>query len=116
MTTTGRLLWIETRRSIGLLAFPVLAGLAWLAWFLQSDSDQHSGIALWPQTSADIAFAVAFLGPAAGGLAAWAAGRDRRRGLGDLLETMPAPPTRQELTLLMATTFWALLAFLAAGV
>jgi hypothetical protein len=116
MTATGRLFWIETRRSIGLLAFPVLAGLAWLAWFLQQEGEDRSGIALWPQTSADIAFAVALVGPAAGGLAAWVAGRDGRRGLGDLLATTPAPPMKRDLTLLSATTLWALLAFLAAGI
>jgi hypothetical protein len=117
MTATGRLFWIETRRSIGLLAFPVLAGLAWLAWYLnQRSAETHQGITVWPQTSIDIAFAVALVGPAAGGLAAWVAGRDRRRGLGDLLATTPAPVTRRELTLLTATTIWALLAFVAAGI
>ena len=117
MTATGRLFWIETRRSIGLLAFPVLAGLAWLAWFLQSGGRAaHQGITLWPQASVDIGFAVVFVGPAAGGLAAWVAGRDRRRGLGDLLATTPAPVTRRELTLLAATALWALLAYVAAGI
>jgi hypothetical protein len=115
MTGTGRLFWIETRRNVGLLAFPLLIGLAWLAWLIQRQEEQHTTIALWPQTSVDIAFAVAFLGPAAGGLAAWMAGRDRRRGLSELLKTTPAPATKRDMTLLAATTLWALLAFLAAG-
>ncbi len=115
MTATGRLLWIETRRSVGLWAFPVLVGLAWLAWRIQQEGAGHSGVALWPQTSVDIGFAVVFLGPAAGGLGAWVAGRDRRRGLEDLLATTPTPATRRALALLAATALWALLAFLAAG-
>jgi len=36
--------------------------------------------------------------------------------LGDLLATTPVPVTRRELTLLTATTIWALLAFVAAGI
>lgn len=116
MIATGRLLWIETRRNIGFWAFPVLAGLAWLTWRISQGTEGHTGVALWPQTSIDIAFAVGLIGPAAGGLAAWVAGRDRRRGLDDLLATTPAPVTRRDLTLLGATTLWVLLAYVAAGV
>jgi hypothetical protein len=112
---TGQLLRIETRRNIGFWALPFLAGLAWLAWRIQQETEGHSSVALWPQTSVDIAFAVAFIGPAAGGLAAWVAGRDRRRGMDDLLATTPLPVTRRELTLLAATTLWVLFAYLAAG-
>ena len=43
MTATGRLFWIETRRSVGLWAFPVLAGLAWLGWRINQDAAGHSG-------------------------------------------------------------------------
>jgi hypothetical protein len=116
MTATGRLFWIETRRNTGFWAFPLLVGLAWLAWRINQGTWAHTGVALWPQTSADIAFAVGLVGPAAGGLAAWVAGRDRRRGLDELLATTPAPVARRDLTLLAATTLWVLLAFLAAGV
>jgi len=111
----GRLFTIETRRNIGFWAFPFLAGLAWLAWRINQGAEPHSSVALWPQTSIDIAFAVAFVGPAAGGLAAWVAGRDRRRGMDDLLATTPLPVSRRELTLLAATTLWVLCAYLAAG-
>ena len=56
-----------------------------------------------------------FLGPAAGGLAAWAAGRERRSGLGDLLLTTPRPPAVRQLSLLSATATWTLLAYVLAG-
>ena len=115
MTATGRLFWIETRRSAGLWAFPILAGLAGLAW-LTLNSESGEPVALWPEASVGIGLAVTFVGPAAGGLAAWAAGRDRRRGLEDLLATTPAPAARRELTLLTATALWALLAYLVAAV
>jgi hypothetical protein len=115
MTATGRLFRIEIRRSIGLLALPLLVGLAWLAWLIQQSEYGRASVALWPQTSIDIAFAVVFIGPAAGGLAAWVAGRDRRRGLSDLLATTPAPASKRDLTLLAATTLWVLIAFFAAG-
>ena len=116
MIATGRLFGIETRRNIGFWAFPFLVGLGWLAWRINQEALERPGIVLWPQASIDIAFAMGFIGPAAGGLAAWAAGRDRRRGLDELLATTPAPVTRREFTLLAATTLWVLFAYLAAGV
>jgi hypothetical protein len=109
-----RLFAIETRRSIGLWAFPVLAGLAWLAWYIRG-LDAMEPVTLWPGTSVGIGFAVALVGPAAGGLAAWVAGRDRRRGMDDLLATTPRPATARELSLLAATGFWVMLAYGATG-
>ncbi len=111
----GRLFWIELRRSTALLAIPVLIGLALLAWYLFQQDEQRVSYH-WPDASEDIGVAAIFLGPAAGGLAAWAAGRDRRHGLGDLLSTTPRPAVSRELNLLSATAAWIVVAYVAAGI
>jgi hypothetical protein len=115
MTATSRLFWIELRRSTALLTIPVLVGLALLAWYLFQQDEQHVSYH-WPDASEDIGVAAIFLGPAAGGLAAWAAGRDRRHGLGDLLRTTPRPAVSREINLLSATTAWIVVAYAAAGI
>ena len=114
MTASSRLFLIELRRSTALLAIPVLIGLALLAWYLFQQDEQHVSYH-WPDASEDIGVAAIFLGPAAGGLAAWAAGRDRRHGLGDLLQTTPKPPISREINLLSATTAWIVVAYAIAG-
>ncbi len=114
MTATGRIFWIETRRDMALLAFPFLVGLALLAWFIR-DQESTPGVVLWPDVSENIGYGAMFLGPAAGGLAAWAAGRDRRYGLGDLLKTTSRPQTARQFSQLSGTMVWILLAHLAAG-
>ena len=115
MTATSRLFYLELRRSPALLAIPVLIGLALLAWYLFQQDEQHVSFH-WPNASEDIGVAAIFLGPAAGGLAAWAAGRDRRHGLGDLLRTTPRPAVSREINLLSATTAWIVVAYAAAGI
>jgi hypothetical protein len=115
VTATSRLFWIETRRSVGFLAFPILIALAGLVWYLIGRAAGNPSVALWPQTSVDIGFTVVLIGPATAGLAAWAAGRDRRRGLDDLLATTPRPATARDLNLAAATAAWVLLAYLAFG-
>jgi hypothetical protein len=115
MTATSRLFWIELRRSPALLAIPVLIGMALLAWYLFQQDEQHVGYH-WPDASEDIGVAAIFLGPAAGGLAAWAAGRHRRHGLGDLLRTTPRSAVSREINLLSATTAWIVFAYAAAGI
>lgn len=114
MTAPVRLFWLETRRSLTFLVFPVLVALAWLAGFVRQQESTYS-IALWPEASEDIGLAALFLGPAAGGLAAWAAGRDRRHGLGDLLQTTSLSPTTRQINQFSATTLWILLAYVVAG-
>ncbi|MCO5177521.1 MAG: hypothetical protein M9890_11230 [Thermomicrobiales bacterium] len=50
--------------------------------------------------------------PAIAGAAAWMAGRDRRRSVSDPLATTPLPAARRHLTLVSATTAWALFGYL----
>lgn len=110
MTASARLFTIELRRSPALLAIPVLLGLAWLSWYIfEQENGIQSGI--WPTASEHIGLTIVFLAPAAGGLAAWAAGRERRSGLGDLLQTTPRPAAVRQLNLLAGTASWILLTY-----
>jgi len=107
----ARLLQIETRRGVGMAAFPVLIGLAW--W---STHDRlPSGGTVWLDLSLNIGSSMLFLAPAAAALTAWMAGRDRRRRMDDLLATTPLPPIRRELATWAGTSLWPALAYLAAG-
>ena len=111
-TATLRLFWIETRRSAGLWCFPFLVLLAWFA----AGQEARSGVTLWTATSQQIAFALILAAPAAGGLAAWTAGRDRRRRIEDLLQTTPRPALQRDLAGLGASAAWTLAACLAVGI
>ncbi len=115
MPTSARLLTIELRRSTALLSIPILLALAWLGWLITRQGAINS-VPIWPIASVNIGLTIVFLGPAAGGLAAWAAGRELRSGLGDLLQTTPRPPAARQISLLSATAIWTLLAYVLAGV
>ena len=108
---TLRLFWIETRRSAGLWCFPFLVLLAWFA----AQQEAMSGVTLWTITSQQVAFALILVAPAAGGLATWASGRDRRRGIEDLLRTTPRPAVQRDLAGLGASTAWTLVACLTVA-
>jgi hypothetical protein len=115
MTASLNLFRLEVRRSTGLLLFPLLVGLAWAAsTFWLGIDDQR--VTLWTQTSAKIGVAVLLLGPAAGGLAAWAAGRERRRRIEELLATTPFPSTRRDLANWAGSAAWTMLAYAVSGV
>jgi hypothetical protein len=106
--TAGRLLWIEFRRNAGIWFVLPIVAVAWYlldrTWiwtpFLWSDTDELLQKSLIP-----------FAGPALAGLAAWMAGRDRRRGLDDLLATTSRPAMARRLTLFISTVLWAILAY-----
>ena len=111
MSTTLRLLRIETRRSLGLwllLAAPVLI---WFA-FLQG---LPRVAPLWFETSVMVRNLVTFAGPALAGAAAWMAGRDRRRGIEDLLATTPRPAFARTLATWAGATAWGALIYVAIG-
>lgn len=110
-TALPRLARIETRRSLGFWAVPILIVATWFA-NRQSFDD---GVTLWVRTSAAIGFNLLVIGPLIGGLAAWEAGRERRRNLGDLLQTTPRPAISRDLGRWAAVTTWGMVAYLLFG-
>jgi len=104
-----RLLTIEARRNVGLWFFPVILLISW--WLLSA----WGWIAfLWESTNQQLqASVVPFGAPAIAGAAAWMAGRDRRRGIQDLLATTPRHDTERLLTLWASTALWGVLAYAA---
>lgn len=106
--TTLRLFAIEARHNAALLLVPVILLFAWYMLGTQLWEPY-----LWSSTNELLRKSVAPLAaPAIAGVAAWMAGRDRRRSISDLLATTPLPAARRHLTLLSATTIWALLSYL----
>lgn len=103
-----RLCILEARRDFGRWIVPALA---FLAWFLARDSAMSPTVRLWGEMSIRVRDGVALLGPAAGGLAAWSAGRDRRRGVDELLSTTPQPQGPRRLIGWSATTSWSFVAY-----
>ncbi len=102
---------IEARRSIGLWAFiPLILIAGWLARDLIPVR-----VWLWPETSHAIRMTLIILGPLAAGVAAWMAGRDRRRKIGDLLATMPCPAPARNLATWSGTALWIAGAYVTAG-
>lgn len=106
-----RLLRIETRRSFAIWVFPVMVGLGWYA----AREQYRDGVELWPDTSARIARASVFIGPFIAGAAAWAAYQERRRRLNELLVTMSGSTVGRAVTVWIATTAWATLAYVLIG-
>ncbi len=104
-----RLCVLEARRDLGRWFVPALAILA---WFLARDSAMSPTVRLWGEMSIRVRDGVALLGPATGGLAAWAAGRDRRHGVEELLSTTPQLQGPRRLVGWSATAGWSLLAYL----
>lgn len=111
MTRGWWLLRIETRRSLGMWVLPAMVLLAWYGGRERSPD----GVALWPDTSAAIGRASVLLGPIIGAAAAWAAYRDRRRRMDELVATMPFSGIGRDLTVWAATLAWACLAYVLGG-
>lgn len=98
---------LEFRRSVGLLAVPLLLLGAW--WLVISDV-MTTEVLLWSQVS-HLTIATAFvLAPAAGGLSAWEATRNRRRGVEEMLSVTARPQFARELAAWAGTMLWPLLA------
>ncbi len=104
-----RLLRIEIRHSIGLWLFVPLLGLAW-SYF--SGGIAYSRTLLWVQASIGVRNIAFFAAPCIAAAAAWMAGRERRRGSGELLTTMPHTPLARHLRVLLATILWGVAAYL----
>ena len=102
------LLRIELKRSIGLLLFPLLLLAAWYG----ASNSLPTGIYMWLDTSSAVRESVPFLGALAGGLSAWMAGRNHRRGVEDMLNVTPRSSIVRDLTAWAGTTFWVVAAYL----
>ncbi len=103
---------IEARRSVGLWTFiPLILIAGWLAKVFLPVR-----VWLWPDTSQAIRATIVILGPLAAGIAAWMAGRDRRRKIGDLLATMPCPAPARNLATWTGTALWIAGAYVTAGI
>lgn len=105
------ILRIETRRNIGLLVLPVvvaimvvvvLGELQYRNWF-------------WPNVSLALRYTLILVGPLLAGLAAWTAGRDRRRGMEELLATTSRPAITRDLAAWTATMAWVTLAYVSTA-
>lgn len=88
---SGRLLLIETRRGAG----PWLLLMIPLFFWLHRDLPQFAPF--WFETSLTVRDGVTIVGPALAGVAAWLAGREGRRGTGELLRTTPHPALTRRL-------------------
>ena len=98
---------IELRYSVVLLAMPVLllVGViaAWRALW--------PGVEVWRNASQSIVASVQLLGPASAAIAAWSAGRDRRRGTAYLDELSARPSGTAVLLQLAAALTWTSIAY-----
>ncbi len=106
---SSALLRIEVRRSVALLLFPVLLGLA---WFYFNDALSFYRRFLWGEVSLAVRNTAFFAAPCLAGAAAWMAGRERRRGMGELLGTVPGSALGRQLASLLAVIFWGAAAYL----
>ncbi|MGH2558486.1 MAG: hypothetical protein ACRDJH_05425 [Thermomicrobiales bacterium] len=104
----GRILWIELRRNELLLLFPVVM---LLYGFGTWESVLNLSVVFWVENSVEARNSVALLGPFAGVVAAWMTGRDRRRGLDDLIATTPRPALSRDLTVWAATALLGIAAY-----
>lgn len=112
MGASVSILRIEIRRS---LAFWALPALAVFAAFLFMNELLVRDIFLWPDLSLMVRDLALLAGPFIGGAAAWMAGRDRRRGMEELLATTPRPATSRKLHGWAGTALWGVAAYAAVG-
>ncbi len=91
------LLRIETRRGVAFLLSPFLLAAAWFMSWYGMYGTMPRDIYLWQETSRVVKDSILTTGPLVAGLSAWAAGRNRRRGMGDLLSTTARPAASRDL-------------------
>lgn len=107
-----RMLRIEVRRSMAVWVLPILVVSAALE---ANNTLLQRRVLLWPDISAMVGDLIVFLGPLVGGVAAWIAGRDSRRGMGELLDTTPRPAMVRKLHIWGAATTWGVVAYVIVG-
>lgn len=107
----GRLLRLELRRSTMMWMVP----LALLAFWLDTYRSSMALSPLWSSRTLILRQGAALddFAPFVVGAAAWAAGRDRRRGIGEQVDITPLPRWAGRLTAWGATAGWALGTYLA---
>lgn len=110
MIAALRLFCIEARRSPAVWFVPVVVAITWY----YGQRSHAAEVTLWSKASAQLGESLVVLGPLVGGLAAWIAGRDRRRGTEDLLATAPRSQVTRDLLGYASSVGWGLLAYLAA--
>lgn len=108
MSAGFSLLRIEARRSVGPFFVPVILAASYIMW----NADLWSPF-LWIHTSDATQQTLAVTGPTMASVAAWMAGRDRRRRTTELLETTARPVGSRRLSQLGGTAVWGLLALVA---
>lgn len=112
MSAARSLLRLELKRSVGLLLFPLLLLAAWYG----ASTDLPSGLYLWLDTSFAIRDSVILLGPLVGGVSAWMASRNRRRGMEEMLIITPRPSAVRDLAAWAGTALWGVAAYVLFAV
>ncbi len=108
MTLT--LLRIEGRCSIALWLVPIILVLAW--FYFAAGSGAFYRRFLWAEVSVAVRNTAFFTAPCLAGAAAWMAGRERRRGMDELLGTLPGSALGRQLATLLAVILWGAAAYL----
>ncbi|MEU5877607.1 hypothetical protein [Spirillospora sp. NPDC047279] len=104
MSELGRVLRLEARRTALLVAVPLLTAVGVVTAWLSLAHD----VAYWDDSVAALVNAVRLLGPAAAGLSAWVAVRERRLDyLRDLTPRSPATAALLDMVLLAAAALVA---------
>jgi hypothetical protein len=110
----GRLLRLEVRRSPAWILLPLLAALLWIA--SPYGRSLKAPVVLWSSRSLALQGSLQVIGPFAAGIAAWAASREARRNLTDLLTSTARSRWSRRLAALAATASWAMALYALAGV
>lgn len=107
---TGRALRLEIKHSAVVWVLPVLA----LLFYVNAYRKAAEYPPVWTVRASALAESnVIFFSVIAAGITAWAATRESRRKTGDLLATTARAPWARQMTVLAATAFWNVLAYLA---
>jgi hypothetical protein len=105
----ARALRLEIKHSPVVWALPVLAAIFYFNAYRMAAGFPP----IWTVRASVITGAnLVFFSVIGAGIAAWAAAREGRRKTGDLLATTARAPWARQSTVLAATTFWVLLAYL----
>jgi hypothetical protein len=108
----GRALRLEIKHSAVVWVLPVLAALFYVDAYRKAAGYPP----IWTVRASALGEAnVIFFSVIAAGLAAWAATRESRRKTGDLLATTARAPWARQATVLAATAFWNVFAYLTAS-